>query len=67
MKQAVRRMVTEQKVPLTSSVHGYATGYWCAAGIFLAAAVICSTLVRPKTSMAARATVEATEEVVPAI
>jgi hypothetical protein len=30
-------------------VHSFAAGYWWAAGVLLAAAIICGALIRPKT------------------
>jgi hypothetical protein len=34
-----------------ATVHGFTVGYWCAAGVFWAAAVICGALVRGGTSL----------------
>jgi hypothetical protein len=51
-----------------AAVHGYAVGYWWAAGLFLASALICSAIVRPHTSMTIDATeTEAVDKAIPAI
>jgi predicted MFS family arabinose efflux permease len=50
-----------------ASVHGYRAGSWWAAAIFLAGAVICSAVVKPKIYLSDAATTEAVEETIPAI
>ena len=34
-----------------ATVHGFTVGYWWAAGVFLAAAIVCGALIRPRTYM----------------
>ena len=59
---------TTTTVSAHAAVHGYAVGYWWAAGLFLASALICSAIVRPHTSMTIDAAeIEAVEKAIPAI
>jgi hypothetical protein len=59
---------TTTTVSAHAAVHGYAVGYWWAAGLFLASALICSAIVRPHTSMIIDAAeIEAVEKAIPAI
>ena len=59
---------TTTTVSAHAAVHGYAVGYWWAAGLFLAGALICSAIVRPHTSMTIDAAeIEAIEKAIPAI
>jgi hypothetical protein len=59
---------TTTTVSAHAAVRGYAVGYWWAAGLFLASALICSAIVRPHTSMTIDAAeIEAVEKAIPAI
>jgi hypothetical protein len=42
-------------------VHGFQVGYWWAAGIYFATAIVCGVLIRPNTRMAQQVEAEALE------
>lgn len=48
---------------VNATVHGFAVGYWWAAGIYFAAAVICGLLIRPGTRMDAPAAAESPQDI----
>jgi predicted MFS family arabinose efflux permease len=50
-----------------ASVHGFSVGYACAAGIYLAAAIISSRVVMGKNILSSANAIEAVEEVIPVI
>jgi EmrB/QacA subfamily drug resistance transporter len=48
---ATSRYLTHHPAGAQATVHGFAVGYWWAAGLYFAAAVVCGALIRPGTRM----------------
>jgi EmrB/QacA subfamily drug resistance transporter len=54
---------TGSDAAVNATVHGFTVGYWWAAGIYFATAIVCGALIRPNTRMSAPAEAEALEAV----